>query len=131
MRDLKFRAWDNTNNKMIIPGIYDSFHLHMTWTGNVYKEGKLQDYIFMQFTGLKDKNGKEMYFEDVVIIRDDESDNPPHAQTFKIVQDDFGIPVFYSLGHYENWDFLEFFSSRRNNDFEIIGNMYENPELLK
>lgn len=73
--------------------------------------------IIMQYTGLKDKNGKDIYEGDVLLLLD-----PSWHK-------DIRIPVIYDRGGYR----AEFGTLYRacNIGVEVIGNIYENPELLK
>ena len=72
----------------------------------------------LQFTGLHDKNGKEIYEGDIVRIDGGLkwickwSDN--HAR------------FYFDTGLHKTYDF----SAQESSDFEVIGNIYENPELL-
>ena len=62
-REIKFRAWDKSCNKMRgISGLQDCFSLRSDGVCN-------EDYVLMQYTGLKDKNGKEIYEGDIVIVK--------------------------------------------------------------
>jgi len=78
--------------------------------------------IIMQYTGLKDKNGKEIYEGDIVKYQYDEGDGFRWNTEIITWMDNltgwFPIVVGYHSG----------FSMK---DLEIIGNIYENPELLK
>jgi hypothetical protein len=64
MREIKFRAWDKEDTKKMI------------WTGipltdfNVLVKENLKEYAWLQYTGLKDKNGKEIYEEDILKTKD-------------------------------------------------------------
>ena len=90
-------------------------HIGGDWSGSLNQ-------MLMQFTGLKDKNGKEIYVGD--IIRD-ESSYSDGSQLFVIKHD---LPFFWfenSKG--ENCGF----GKEIDLNCKIIGNIYKNPELLK
>lgn len=70
-----------------------------------------RDYIPMQFTGLKDKNGKEIYEGDIV----------------KTVKEDW-VKVYYDRGNYWVWRYQ--LAYLWETGVEVIGNIYENPELI-
>lgn len=70
------------------------------------------DYVVMQFTGLLDKNGKEIYEGDILQIRQ----NQQWFSGKEIYE------VSYKDGYFENFTGYK--------DSEIIGNIYESPELL-
>ena len=97
---------------------------HRCKNGEMVEE---KDAVLMQFTGLKDKNGKEIYEGDVM----------QDKNVLMKGVDEFGEMVFkdgkfqlkiHMVGKdgYNYFDLINCWD-----DFEIIGNIYENPELLK
>lgn len=116
MREIKFRAWDNINAKMIYEHAEkESF----TYFGS--SEILQRFNIVMQFTGLIDKNGKEIYEGDIVATLDNH-ENPALYQ-IKWRHDVYMIAGYGGNGE---WLYLEELEG-----CEIIGNIYETPELLK
>jgi uncharacterized phage protein (TIGR01671 family) len=131
MREIKFRVYDKAIKKMHVVGsdTHDSF---TCFNGDVQYynlqngegSGEHGDYKLMQFTGLKDKNGKEIYEGDVVNV-------PMH--------DDWsGVVVFTGDCQYalkgrstSGNDAYLLFSQIYLAACEVIGNIYENHELLK
>lgn len=126
-REQKFRAWDIELKFMVEPSKY-----LIGFDGKVYfnNEGELIDQTnklkVMQFTSHCDRNGEEIYDGDICMVWG----HPQLHQNFeKKAQVIFcnrtygfhfkqiiGMPVQWDIGH---------------NDCEVIGNIYENPELLK
>ena len=118
-REIKFRAWDKHHNSMeYINDLY--------W----FEENGIHDfnddnYIFMQNTGLKDKNGKEIYDSDIV----------------KVTWGS-GKIVFYEVKYCESlgYHYLRDTKNKEDDDIiciydysqmDVIGNVFDNPKLLK
>ena len=135
MKKLEFRAWDKKNRKMIYPDPLSSCSLFMTWEGAVYIQGELQDYEMLQFTGLCDKHRKKIFEGDICLN---------HSKYYKgeigIIESSlfyFGFTVNREFKEQdrewvESWsDWFEINPPDTKTEVEIIGNIYENPELIE
>lgn len=128
----KFRAWDKRENTM-----RDVAVLHFTEGGKVnyieyrktlpeLKSYHVRNVVLMQSTGLKDKNGVEVFQGDVVVHEEGE-----YSYKGIVLKDKY---YFYIEGVNINDSFS--FDDISNTligetDLEVIGNIYENPELLE
>jgi uncharacterized phage protein (TIGR01671 family) len=124
MREIKFRAWDNFNKRMLGP--FGPFRWHDEYD-LLYLEGTLDvpagdNLDFVQFTGLTDRNGKEIYEGDVVKL-------VGRIKEPQIVGYDSDLARFCFV--YETGEVMRSFTLAEKRSFEVIGNIYENPELLK
>ncbi|WP_018592588.1 YopX family protein [Terrisporobacter glycolicus] len=143
MREIKFRAWDKEEEIMFNVGAIAWSHNAFNTSNYVFGtsphcyENKCQspkhlneECKFMQYTGLKDKNGKEIYEGDIVETCDNKKQLVVwHNNGFKLkftYSRTYQGELYTETAHLEIGDT----SSRRWGD-EIIGNIYENPELLK
>jgi uncharacterized phage protein (TIGR01671 family) len=114
-RQIKFRAWDKSCNKMRgIKGLQDCFSLRSDGVSN-------DDYILMQFTGLVDINEKEIYELDIV--------KSTENRKYKVVWHQGG---FHIMGLTKSNNVVCYpLNLGILDNKEVIGNIYENPELLK
>lgn len=131
MREIKFRAWDKMNKKMLKVVEIDFFRRKMYFTidNKYYGECSLDDVILMQYTGLKDKNNKEIYEGDIlsIEIKDKTIKGKIIASGNTVVEyKDCKFGVVW--GWHRDFTGLDGFY---NTTFEVIGNVYEDPKLLQ
>lgn len=88
-----------------------------------------EDVILMQSTGLKDKNGKEIFEGDIVTDGDVTSDIKYHQTLGFYMIGKYGFSVPFGQG--VDVEFFEEFADHVSKTFEVVGNIYENPELLE
>ncbi len=155
MREIKFRAWDkfdkmlySTKDLIIIPSAFNPLDFSYDHYGRIsfyknkdktwHKSITGHSGILMQYTGLKDKNGKEIYGGD--IVKCSISKTQRYKGVIEYAKGYFFIQTFwYCFKPMGRWDLQKApLSGKTNNkiniqeDIEkIIGNIYENPELLK
>ncbi|HCE33432.1 YopX family protein [Fusobacterium sp.] len=124
MKEFKMKAWLKKENKMVsIIGIDLNYqYIRYTDDGNLFKDdykiAEFKDIELLQFTGVKDKAGQEVYEADVIKFND-------------------GIDDIYGLISYDDEDAVYCVSyenvtehlSNMAGDFEIVGNIFENPNL--
>ena len=124
MKEFKMKAWLKKEKKMVaIIGIdFNYEYIRYTEDGNLfnenYKTAAFKDIELLQFSGAKDKAGQELYEADVIKFND-------------------GIDDIYGLISYDDEDgsyrvsyenITEHLSDLEG-DFEIVGNIFENPDL--
>jgi len=122
MRQIKFRAFDSSNNKMV-----NDLTLFNTQTifNRFHNEVHPTSLIIMQFTGLQDKNGVDIYEGDIL------SYYQPYAKRTDthIVKWDDNLACF---GLFEkNSEYCQESDWYKIQNIEIIGNIHENKEIIK
>ena len=124
----RFRAWDKENKKMIDVDILNWNNGEVDFIGDgITFMLKANDIALMQSTGLTDKNGKEIFEGDIVKVTDgDERTNFPDGGIGTICGLD-EIFMWYIDGQVHNG----LFDISQEYYIEVIGNIYENPELLE
>ena len=137
MRDIKFRAWDKNAEKMEIEGGYillNGYGNAELFNDDIWQKQGIDgaDFILMQYTGLRDKNSKEIYVGDIIKLT---------GNTIYDMSDELALQNIRIISYDENeckfnWDRSKSGTSFCKNNaeqglFEIIGNIHENPELLE
>ena len=145
-RELKFRAWDNQENRMITNGCLGAGSscqiIIIEWAGGLslcnayglpdgtnptFDKPVTERFELMQFTGLKDKSGKEIYEGDIIKM----GDNPECWFAPRVVEFKNGAWMGGSCRIYTNQDKHDYQGDSNQDNWEIIGNIFENPELLE
>lgn len=135
MRELKFRAWSKKHNKYLkITGIqYDDdkiegvFVVYGSVAGipnTIFLEA--EDVILEQYTGLKDKNGKEIYEGDIIHRGALSKANVFRNSVICFDEESVGFIATSTRNGVRT-----LFNGHTCDEVEVIGNIHENPELLK
>lgn len=149
MREIKFRVWDGATMYMPDETSWDDIHLYLDGTLNeVSRTGYYQTVdvclfkgaVIMQYTGLKDKNGVEIYEDDILKCEDEdieyclvEWDN--HKACFSINYYGYDVYSNENSGE-ETMNSISCLDSYLLTDSElenteVIGNIHQHPHLLK
>lgn len=122
----KFRAWDKNNkymeytDKNLVVCFSDEGASAVDHTTFGHSCTCMEDIELMQSTGLKDKNGTEIYEGDIV-----SANHPRLGEFIGFVDNAIGNFKVRGVGQYE------YLSDDLDGTYEVIGNIYENPELLE
>ena len=143
MREIKFRAWDEQNKVMhnevefIRSGIDGNDWIlfksdkQKLEDGNVLNNPYFQQQIkLMQYTGLKDKNDVEIYEGDIVSFTLFDCFDNDMQHIGKILFNNGAFYIEY-MDKDELYNSLLCYVISQDDEFEVIGNIHENPELLE
>lgn len=106
MREIKFRAWEEESKRMVND------------VGDILLTCRREKWPVMQYTGLKDKNGKEIYEGDIVYCERCD------VKSETSWREEDAMWSFHRPNVHDQYDV-------DTECIKIIGNIYENPELLK
>ena len=166
MRPNKFRVWHKKINMML-----DVWKLHYDGSCEVFEQEVFDDgycgqstdengthdcfsrksgnqgfisannCIVMQYTGLKDKNGKEIFFDDIILFSFDDSEEQEHYSGSALVVESMngGAAILHDwddgamelVAVLEGGEIEDIWPGEEHWEFEVIGNRWENPELIK
>ena len=128
MREIKFRAWCNDQKRMFTKVLIgnttnpdsDDYTAHCIFRGgNWYNSDEHDSVVFMQYTGLKDKNGVEIWQKDICKVEGVGNALVDICPYYGVIfrSGEYEYPIVYCISE--------------NDKYEVIGNIYENPELLE
>lgn len=122
MRVIKFRVWDDSDEAMhawkdLSTYLYRDILFSALYGEHYCTTSKRQVFIPMQYIGIEDKDGEEIYEGDIIVGYCDN-----HAVTDIRVIDWFDGE---GMGTYGGWNFPDV------EEVKVLGNVYENPELLE
>lgn len=132
-REIKFRAWLKEEKKMVNVEIIDFSEKSIQYLEKneiidayLLRTKFLEDVELMQYTGLDDKNGIEIYEGDILKYKFPYDRRLKHVSLVKFIETEasFGLKDIYG-------NEIPLYRITANNYFEVIGNIYENKNLLE
>lgn len=148
MREIKFRAWDTATKSWLNFDKYHEFTYNPDLAYNILRlsAGDQERLVWQQYTGLKDRHGKEVYQGDVLKIKADKEGygSTSYGGVAEVTAQTCGFaisPLKPTLQELDEqwrkggggWDSSSFWhiTDDDGKNIEVIGNIYESPELLK
>lgn len=134
-REIKFRAWNQIDSEYIneINAVMSLDGSHIWWdindSGDMKYEDDPRNYKLEQYTGLKDKNGKDIYEGDILAWHS--NIYRKHDWVGLVLYREAGFAVQESDRSYSSSEWLECACCKDANIIEIVGNVHEDKDLLE
>ena len=140
----KYRAWNKESKEMYACYGFNTFDTKnklfiCNKPNSSFKNGKLQtihavevfadDYVLMQYTGLKDKNGVEIYEGDVLTLKYPRDRR--YTVTAKVIRGSQISAMTLKFEDEFTTEEIPLYKISAEHNLEVLGNIYENPELLE
>ena len=119
-REIKLRAW----NEIISEMVYEKNTPHNFGRLNSAEILRMYDNV-MQFTGIRDKNGKEVYEGDLL------SDMKEFPMILPVIYDEENAMFCCDISYKNDGSSIDGIKACFSDGFTVVGNIFENPELLK
>lgn len=121
MREIKFRVWDKKREEFIYKFSVTEFVSYDPDLNEIFEKN---DFVFQQYTGLKDKNGREIYEGDILLYELSYEESHGGELENELYEVKFVDGLFV-------WSDQSFCGQADAKSFEVVGNVFENLELLK
>ena len=132
MREIKFRAWDKINKKMVHHDDANFIDMVVRFDGVVWCHDSYfgitsENFELMQYTGLLDKNGVEVYEGDILQMV-----GKVRQPRWEVVwyENGWQMKLVWIKGHLPERYYVKLSSDKVVEFDEVVGNRYENPVLL-
>jgi len=124
-RKIKFRAWDKEEKVMIDADSFALTNINDFEPISELFESLQEHFVLMQYTGFMDENGKEIYDGDILVYERNYC-IPESCIVFWAKESGWVVDI-----QGNDYDGVEPLSEFNEDELKIVGNIYENPELME